>query len=225
MPSGRVGARAGELVRSPVATSRAPGRVAVEPARGTGRGGVDPGRGRAGAVRRREQARAAAALGVTEVRYLGYPDGRVDASLGLRRDLTRSIRELRPSRVLAPTPVWNLASLAACRPDHLAAGAAVAFAVHPDATTPAAHPELLAEGLLPWHVQELWFVSDAQPNRAVDVTDTFETELHGVLAHETRVAASDLSTEAPRDWAAEAGRRWRLAPGRLAEELRVGAVS
>ena len=225
MPSGRVGARAGELVRSPVATSRAPGRVAVEPARGTGRGGVDPGRGRAGAVRRREQARAAAALGVTEVRYLGYPDGRVDASLGLRRDLTRSIRELRPSRVLAPTPVWNLASLAACHPDHLAVGAAVVFAVYPDATTQAAHPDLLAEGLVPWQVRELWLMSDPQPNRAVDVTDTFETKLRGVRAHETQLSASNLSTEVMRDWAAEAGQRWCLAPGRLAEAFRVVAVS
>ncbi len=199
--------------------------------RGAGRG-ASPGpsaepaveRPDAAGVRRREQERAAAALGVTEVRYLGYADGKVEASLALRCDLTRVIREVRPTRVLAPTPVWNLSSLPACHPDHLAVGAAVAFAVYPDATTPAAYPELLDAGLGPWQVRELWFMSDPLPNRAVDVTDTFEAKLGGVRAHETQLAASNLSTEAMRGWAAEAAARWRLGHGRLAEEFRVVAV-
>jgi len=150
-------------------------------------------------VRRQEQERAVAALGVAEVRHLVYADRKGEASLALGRDLTRVIREAQPARVFAPTPVWNLSNLPACHQDHLAVGAAVAFAVHPDATTPDAHQELAAEGLLPWQVRELWFMSDAHPNPGVDVTDTFETKLNGVRAHETQVAATPCGPSPPTD--------------------------
>ena len=44
-------------------------------------------------IRRAEQTAAAAEVGVTDVRFLGYPDGRLTASMELRRDLSRVIRE------------------------------------------------------------------------------------------------------------------------------------
>src|SRR5580765_8258895 len=51
--------------------------------------------------RREEQTAAAAVVGVHELRFLGYPDGRVESTLDLRRDISRVIREVRPERVLA----------------------------------------------------------------------------------------------------------------------------
>ena len=45
-----------------------------------------------GPLRRDEQRAAAAVVGVDDVRFLGYPDGRVEATLDLRRDLARVIR-------------------------------------------------------------------------------------------------------------------------------------
>ena len=48
------------------------------------------------ALRRAEQVAAAKCVGVTDVRFLGYPDGRVEATLDLRRDLARVIRQVRP---------------------------------------------------------------------------------------------------------------------------------
>src|SRR6516164_8729039 len=50
------------------------------------------------AVRRAEQVTAAKCVGVHDVRFLGYPDGRVEATLDLRRDLARVIRQVRPDR-------------------------------------------------------------------------------------------------------------------------------
>src|SRR4051812_21577537 len=46
-------------------------------------------------LRRAEQAAAAKCVGVTDVRFLGYPDGRVEADLDLRRDIARVIRQVR----------------------------------------------------------------------------------------------------------------------------------
>jgi len=47
-------------------------------------------------IRHAEQTAAAKLVGVTELHWLGYPDGRVEATLDLGRDLSRVIREVRP---------------------------------------------------------------------------------------------------------------------------------
>src|SRR5204863_827371 len=49
-------------------------------------------------LRRKEQTAAAACVGVSDLRFLGYPDGQVEATLGLRKDLARVIRQVRPDR-------------------------------------------------------------------------------------------------------------------------------
>ena len=51
-------------------------------------------------LRRAEQQAAAEMLGVSDVRFLGYPDGQLEPSYRLRRDLTRVIRQVRPERLL-----------------------------------------------------------------------------------------------------------------------------
>ncbi|HYK32439.1 MAG TPA: PIG-L family deacetylase, partial [Streptosporangiaceae bacterium] len=113
-------------------------------------GGNDPSVSRAdmAVLRRAEQVAAAKCVGVDDVRFLGYPDGKVEPSLGLRKDLARVIRQVRPDRVVAPSPDRNYARIGASHPDHRAVGAAALDAVYPDARNQFAFPELLAdEGL------------------------------------------------------------------------------
>ena len=107
-------------------------------------GGVDEDLPRAEvpALRRAEQVAAAKCVGVHDVRFLGYPDGRVEATLDLRRDLARVIRQVRPDRVLCPSPERNYARLGDCNPAHGAVGAAALYAVYPDARNPFAFPLL-----------------------------------------------------------------------------------
>ena len=62
-------------------------------------------------MRRKEQTAAAACVGVHDLRFLGYPDGRVEPTLALRKDLARVIRQVRPERVLCPTPERNYARM------------------------------------------------------------------------------------------------------------------
>ncbi len=95
------------------------------------------------ALRQDEQRAAAAVVGVSDVRFLGHPDGRVQATLELRRDISRVIRQVRPERVITQSPERNLDFIYASHPDHLAAGEAAVCAVYPDARNPFAHPELL----------------------------------------------------------------------------------
>src|SRR5215510_11394892 len=67
--------------------------------------GIGP--GELAELRRIEQTAAAKVVGVTDLTFLGYPDGRLVASLDLRRDITRAIRTLRPQRVLCQSPERN----------------------------------------------------------------------------------------------------------------------
>src|SRR5262249_52335666 len=59
-------------------------------------------------IREAEQRAACAVLGVQEVLFLGYPDGTLQPTLHLRRDLTRLIRRLKPDRVVIGDPTGVL---------------------------------------------------------------------------------------------------------------------
>jgi len=93
-------------------------------------------------IRQREQTAAAKVVGVTELHWLGFPDGRVEPSLELRAAISRVIREVRPQRVVAMSPDRNYERVYASHPDHLATGEATMAAVYPDSRNPFAFPEL-----------------------------------------------------------------------------------
>ena len=137
-------------------------------------GGSDRAMARAdmAALRQDEQRAAAAVVGVSDVRFLGHPDGMVQATTDLRRDISRVIRDVRPQRVVTQSPDRNWDFIYASHPDHLAAGEAAVDAVYPDSRNPFAHPELLdVEGLEPWTVSELWLMGPGgKPGIAVDTT-------------------------------------------------------
>ena len=86
-------------------------------------GGVDREATRAdvAALRRREQTAAAAAVGVSDITFLGYPDGRLEPSIALRRDISRVIRIKKPQRVVTQSPERNYQRIFASHPDHRAA--------------------------------------------------------------------------------------------------------
>src|SRR5712692_7458696 len=147
------------------------------------------------ALRRDEQVAAAAEVGVTEVRFLGYPDGRLVASMELRRDLSREIRRFRPQRVVCPSPERNWEPINVSHPDHLAAGEATVCAVYPDARNPFSHPELLQEGLEPHTVTQLWLMAHPRRNRVLDVTDTFPQKLAALRRHRSQVGDGEWLEE------------------------------
>jgi len=174
-------------------------------------------------IRRAEQIAAAAVVGVTDVRFLGYPDGRLTPSLELRRDLSRVIRQVRPQRVVCQSPERNWASVYASHPDHRAAGEATLDAVYPDARNPFAHPELLQEeGLEPHIVHEVWVMGGPQPDHYVDVTDQFERKVAALREHRSQL--TDPTGEPPavlRDLMRRNAEAGGLPEGRLAEAFKV----
>ncbi|WP_018682782.1 PIG-L deacetylase family protein [Actinokineospora enzanensis] len=176
------------------------------------------------AIRQAEQWSAAAAVGVADLYFLGYPDGAVEPTLALRRDITRVIRKVRPDRVLTWSPEINWSHVPTAHPDHRATGAATFAAVYPDARNPHAHPELLRdEGLEPWSVPELW-IADAPKHlreHAVDITDQFDRRMAALGAHVSQVGENPDLAERMRGHFADTAARYGLPRGRLAEEFQI----
>ena len=145
-------------------------------------------------LREAEQRAAAAELGVHDVIFLdGYFDGRLAPTVELRRDITRTMRRFRPDRVLTSSPLRRWERIAGpSHPDHLAVGEATTCAVYPDARNEFAYPELLAAGLQPWVVREIWYQSGPNPDHVVDVTDTFAAKLAALRHHVTQTSHMDL---------------------------------
>ena len=173
-------------------------------------------------LRRAEQRAAAAEVGVTDVRFLGYPDGRLELSLDLRRDITRVIRQVRPQRVLTSSPERWWDRIGASHPDHMTVGESTLRAVYPDARNPFAFPELLAdEGLEAWTVSEVWLGASPRAEHVVDVTETVAQKFAALRSHVTQVSHNpDIETFVT-GWMRATAERFGLPEGRLAEAFHV----
>ncbi len=188
-------------------------------------GGFDPSVPRADIplIRQAEQRAAAAEVGVKDVIFLGYPDGALEVTHALRRDISRVIRQVRPDRVLCQSPERNWQRVFASHPDHLRAGEAALCAVYPDARNPFAHPELLAEGLAEWTVREVWMAAAPQHllNHWVDITDTFDRKVAALSAHVSQVEHRDDLEDMLRSWMGAQAQAGGLGADRLAEVFHV----
>jgi len=175
-----------------------------------------------GPLRRAEQEAAAAAVGVEDVRFLGYPDGRLELTLDLRRDISRVIRQVRPQRVLTSSPERFWERIGASHPDHMTVGESTLRAVYPDARNPFAFPELLAEeGLEAWTVAEVWLAASPRADHVVDVTDVLELKFAALKSHLSQVGHLPDLEQFVTDWMRQTARRLGLAEGRLGEGFHV----
>jgi LmbE family N-acetylglucosaminyl deacetylase len=169
-----------------------------------------------------EQRAAADVLGVKDVRFLGYPDGRLTADLAVRRDISRVIRQVRPDRALIQSPEINWTWPPDAHPDHRAAGEAALAAIYPDARNLFAHTELLdEEALQPWSVAEMWVMTGPSPDHYVDVTDSVERKLAALYAHTSQTAHLTGLEDRVRTRLAGTAARGGLPDGRLAEAFKI----
>ncbi len=150
------------------------------------------------ALRREEQERAAASLGVKSVLFLGYEDGMLQPTLELRRDLARVIRTHRPHTVVTFDPtVRFITDNYPNHPDHRAAGDAALDAVFPAARDRLTFPELLEEGLEPHKVKEVWMGATTSPNHWVDIEPVLEQKIAALRMHESQLSQFPLEEFIP----------------------------
>ena len=152
-------------------------------------------------IREREQRAAAKILGVSGVTFLGVPDGELEASQPLRKEVTRLIRLHQPTVVFTHDP-WKPYQT---HPDHRAAGflamdALIAARDH------LFYPDQLAQDLSPCRVKEVYLFGTDNPNFWVDISESIELKLQAVRCHESQGLTAPGVQDRIRNRASEVGR-------------------
>lgn len=172
-------------------------------------------RRRISATRKEEQRAAGAVLGLKEIVFLDLPDGQLMPDLTLRREIVRQLRRIRAYRLVCQSPerVWTPSyAIGRYHPDHLAAATAALAAVYPAAQNAWDFPELLAEGLLPSKVRELYVMGAPHTNHAVDISETMEQKLAALRCHVSQLGEDQTElAKRIREWAAERGEPFGMA--------------
>jgi LmbE family N-acetylglucosaminyl deacetylase len=134
-------------------------------------------------IREGEQKEAAKTLGISEVEFLGYPDGGLEDTPEFRGRLVRLIRKYRPDIVLTHDPYRRYMG----HRDHRIAGMATMDAVFPYSRDSLFYPEHKAEGLQPHKVMEVHLFGAEDPDTFVDISDVFEIKMKAVCCHVSQV--------------------------------------
>jgi LmbE family N-acetylglucosaminyl deacetylase len=172
-------------------------------------------------IRREEQTKAAAEVGVADLIFLGRMDGEVTYELGLRHDITRVIRQVRPQVVITHPPEIIVSSVYGSHADHVATGESTWAAVYPDARNPFAFPELLTSGYEPWAVDEIWLINHDRANFTNDISDQFERKIRALRCHASQHVDPDAMEVNVRAWNLANAQLGELADERLAERFYV----
>jgi LmbE family N-acetylglucosaminyl deacetylase len=165
-------------------------------------------------LREDEQIAANLVLGIRETAFLHYLDGELQATLALRRDLTRLVRQYKPDLVVTsdPTRVFY-GSDYVNHPDHRAAAEAAVYAAFPSAGTRLIFTELLDEGYEPHNVKKLYLHGAEKPDVWVDISSTLDLKIAALKKHASQLGDWD-PTDMIREWAADTGKE----PGLSAAE-------
>jgi LmbE family N-acetylglucosaminyl deacetylase len=142
-----------------------------------------------GTIREAEQRAAAQTLGVEMVIFLAHPDGYLEPSLELRRDIVRVIRTVRPDIVITCDPTNFFPSNRHINhADHRAAGEATLDAVYPATRSALYFPELLEkENLQPHKVHDVFLAGAQHPNMVIDITESMDAKLAALHQHKSQI--------------------------------------
>jgi LmbE family N-acetylglucosaminyl deacetylase len=171
-------------------------------------------------IRESEQRAAAAEVGVSTLTFLHWPDGQVEPTLLLRREIARVIRTHRPDLVLTQSTERNWERIGVSHPDHLATGEATMRAIYPDARNPHAFPELVREGFEPHVVSTVW-ISGTNPTMVVDITKVFDLKYAALKRHQSQVGGRVGLKKMLKSWARLNAKNAGLGKGRLGESFKV----
>ncbi len=161
-------------------------------------------------IRRQEQIEAGKILGLKGVAFLGYPDGYLEPSLNMRRDIARQIRLHRPDILITTNPTRDLSDGRFIgHPDHFAAGEAALSAVFPSARDHLTFPELLEDGLEPHKVSEVWMMMYRETADRYNILEEEDVEksARALAAHGSQVSEPEKAREMMKKWRSRTGER------------------
>jgi len=158
--------------------------------------------GRMAALREGEQRAAARELGVERVIFLRHPDGLLENTLELRRQLSSLIRQHRP-HILVTIDPWRHYQL---HPDHRAAGQAALDAMYASREW-GIFPEQLVDDVEPWRVREAYLFWTDNADHWEDISASIETRISALARHASQVSPNmEKLAERIRNWTHEMGK-------------------
>src|SRR2546421_3936142 len=147
-------------------------------------------------TREQEQRMACEVLGVQAVEFLRFPDGYLTNNDETRRAVVRLLRKYRPRIVITHDPSMHFGYFGGTdrddepdatgfinHSDHRTTGNITLDAIYPATGNPRSYRELLAEGLQPYKVHEIYLFGSNQPNIYIDVTETIDLKGQGLQCH------------------------------------------
>jgi len=144
-------------------------------------------------IRHNEQQTALEIVGGKSITFLDYPDGELEVTMQLKKEIVKAIRSIKPDVVITmdPTVIYSAANGIINHPDHRVAGQATLDAVFPLARDHLTFPELFEAGFKPHKTETLLMVNFNESNFAVDISDTFQTKVHALQAHASQFGDVD----------------------------------
>jgi LmbE family N-acetylglucosaminyl deacetylase len=169
-------------------------------------------------LREVEQTAANDRIGVKETVYLRYPDGELEPTIGLRKELTRLIRQYKPDAVVIGDPQGLFyGNEYINHPDHRATAQAALYAVFPSAETRLIFTDLLEAGYEPYKVKRVYVHGVEKPDTWVDISKTIDVKIEGLKKHASQLGDWD-PTKMIRAWARQDGRKKKI---KFAEAFKV----
>ncbi|TMB86143.1 MAG: PIG-L family deacetylase [Chloroflexi bacterium] len=140
-------------------------------------------------TREQEQRMACEVYGVQALEFLRFPDGHLTNSEAARKAVVRLIRKYRPRVIFTLN-----------HSDHRATGRIVLDAIFPAVGNPRSYRELLAEGLQPYRVHEVYLFFTGRDNTYIDVSETIDLKAKGLHCHVTQFGPETDMLERVRKW-------------------------
>ncbi len=161
-------------------------------------------------LREGEQSAANAVLGVKESLFLRYPDGELEPTLSLRKELARLIRLYKPDVVMTGDPQGVFyGSGYINHPDHRAAAQSALYAAFPSAGTRLIFTDLLEAGCQPHNVKRVYIHGSEKADTWVDIRETIHLKIKALKKHVSQLGDWDPD-EMIRKWAQEEGKEHGL---------------
>lgn len=169
-------------------------------------------------LREVEQTNANNVIGVKEAVFLRHPDGELEPTLALRKELTKIIRQYKPDVVVIGDPQGVFYGNGYINhPDHRAVAQAALYAVFPSAETRLIFTNLLSAGFEPHKVKRVYVHGSEKPDTWVDISKTIDVKIEALKKHVSQLGDWDPAKEI-RTWAKAEGRKKKI---KFAEAFKV----
>ena len=154
-------------------------------------------------TRETEQTAANHVIGIKETVFMGQPDGELEPTVTLRKEVTRLIRRYKPDVVVIGDPQAVFYGNGYINhPDHRAAAQLGLYAAFPSAGSRLLFADLLEEGLEPHNVKRVYIHGSEKPDTWVDITNTLDIKIAALKEHASQLGDWDPA-KMIREWAEE----------------------